>query len=60
MDAYHMPQMLLQEADRAWRRSKREESRQALNDFELDVKRIVSGMLDIKPVETKVSCSNGM
>lgn len=49
-----MPQLLLQEADRTWRRTKREESRHSLTDFEMDVKRILSTMLEIKPVDTKV------
>lgn len=54
LEAYFMPQLLLQEADRAWRRSKREESRHSSSDFEMDVKRILTSMLDIRPVETKV------
>eukprot|EP00892_Ulva_mutabilis_P008362 jgi/Ulvmu1/5899/UM026_0020.1 len=60
LEAYHMPHLLLQEADRAWRRTKREESRQALNEFEVDVKRIVSSMLDIKPVEPKAIINDGL
>lgn len=54
LEAYNMPQLLLQEAERTWRRTKREESRHSLTDFEMDVKRILSTMLEIKPVDTKV------
>jgi hypothetical protein len=53
LDAYRMPQQLLAEADKTWRRAKREEARASPTEFDLDVKRVL-GLLDYKPVHLKV------